>query len=63
MTNKRMKKIFSIVIWRKCKLKPEMRHLCIYIRMAKVKRSDLPSMGKDGEELELSYTICGDVKW
>ena len=52
-------KIFSIIIWRKCILKPEMRYLCIHIRMAKVKRSDLPSMGKDGEELEPSYTICG----
>ena len=52
-------KIFSIIIWRKCILKPEMRYLCIHTRMAKVKRSDLPSMGKDGEELEPSYTICG----
>ena len=40
-----------------------MRHHNTHMKMAKMRRLIISSVGEDVEETELSYTTCADVKW
>lgn len=37
--------------------------MCIFHKMEVLKRLTMPSVGKDVEQLEMSYTTGGNVKW
>ena len=47
----------------KMKIKGTMPYHYTLMRILKLKRQTMPGFGWDGEELELSYTAGGNVKW
>ena len=59
MTNKHIKRCLILVI-SEVHIKTTMRSHHIAIRMAK--RLSIPSVGEDGQLLELSYTLGGNIK-
>ena len=58
------KKTYSTTLVSKShKLKTTMRYHNTRMKMAKMRRLIISSVGEDVEESELSYTAHGDVKW
>ena len=62
MANKHVKRYSTLFFTRECKLKPQVNSITL-IRMAKVKKIDMPSVGVGVGQLELPYTAGGNVKW
>lgn len=61
MANRHMKRCLSLVI-NEIKIKNTIRYQYIAIQREKWKWPTIPNGGKNVEDLECSYTVCGNVK-
>ena len=63
MANKPMKRGSTLLVIREIQVKIRMRHPFPLTRMAIIKKTNENKGGKDAENLELSRTAGGNVKW